>query len=39
VADLIDHSGVFQRLALPLIERIKVKLLSPYDVALYRSLA
>jgi hypothetical protein len=39
VADLIDHSGVFQRLALPLIERIKVKLLSPYDIALYRSLA
>jgi hypothetical protein len=39
VADLIDHSGVFQRLALPLIERMKVKLLSPYDVALYRSLA
>lgn len=39
VADLINHSGVFQRLELPLVERTKVKLLSPYDVALYRSLA
>ncbi len=39
VADLINHSGVFQRLELPLVERYKVKLLSPYDVALYRSLA
>lgn len=37
--DLIDNSGVFQRLALPLIERAKVKLFSPYAVALYRSLA
>jgi hypothetical protein len=39
VADLIDHSGVFQRLPLPPIERYKVKLFSPYEVALYRSLA
>jgi hypothetical protein len=37
--DLIDNSGVFQRLELPLIERTKVKLLSPYEVAIYRSLA
>ncbi len=37
--DLIDNSGVFQRLKLPLIERAKVKLFSPYAVALYRSLA
>jgi hypothetical protein len=37
--DLIDTSGVFQRLELPLIERTKLKLFSPYDVALYRSLA
>ncbi|MBC8012578.1 MAG: hypothetical protein H7X74_00575 [Methyloceanibacter sp.] len=37
--DLIDNSGVFQRLELPLIERIKVKLFSPYEIALYRSLA
>jgi hypothetical protein len=37
--DLIDNSGVFQRLALPLIERTKVKLFSPYEIALYRSLA
>jgi hypothetical protein len=39
VADMIDNSGVFQRHALPLIEQVKVKLLSPYEVALYRSLA
>jgi len=38
-ADLIDNSGVFQRLELPLTERIKVKLFSPYKVVLYRSLA
>lgn len=38
-ADLIDNSGVFQRLELPLTERIKVKLFSPYEVVLYRSLA
>jgi len=37
--DLIDNSGVFQRLELPLIERAKVKLFGPYEVALYRSLA
>jgi hypothetical protein len=37
--DLIDHSGVFQRLQPPLVERMKVRLFSPYEVALYRSLA
>jgi hypothetical protein len=37
--DLVDNSGMFQRLELPLIERMKVKLFSPYEVALYRSLA
>jgi hypothetical protein len=37
--DFIDNSGVFQRLELPLIERAKVTLFSPYEVALYRSLA
>ncbi len=37
--DLIDQSGVFQRHALPQIERLKIKAFSPYDVALYRSLA
>ena len=37
--DLIDQSGVFQRYALPQIERLKVKAFSPYEVALYRSLA
>jgi hypothetical protein len=39
VADLIDNSGVFTRLELPLPQRLKVKLFSPYEVALYRSLA
>jgi hypothetical protein len=38
-ADLVDASGVFARIELPAHERLKVKLLSPYDVAVYRSLA
>jgi hypothetical protein len=37
--DLIDNSGVFARLAVPPIERLKLQLLSPYEVALYRTLA
>jgi hypothetical protein len=37
--DLVDSSGVFARLAVPPIERLKLKLLSPYEVALYRTLA
>ena len=37
--DLIDQSGVFQRQALPQIERLKVKAFSPYEVAVYRTLA
>jgi len=37
--DLIDQSGVFQRYAMPQLERLKVKALSPYEVAFYRSLA
>jgi hypothetical protein len=36
---MIDHSGVFQRLKLPPVEQLKIKLFSPYDVALYRTLA
>jgi hypothetical protein len=39
VTDMIDNSGVFQRQELPWLERIKVKLFSPYEVALYRTLA
>ena len=39
VSEMIDNSGVFQRHELPLIERLKVKLFSPYEIALYRSLA
>jgi hypothetical protein len=35
----MDNSGVFTRLELPLPQRLKVKLFSPYEVALYRSLA
>jgi hypothetical protein len=30
---------VFQRQVLPQIERLKVKAFSPYEVALYRTLA
>ena len=37
--DLIDNSGVFTRLEVPPIERLKLQLLSPYEVALYRTLA
>lgn len=37
--DLVDESGVFARAELPAHERLKVRLLSPYDVAIYRSLA
>lgn len=37
--DLVDESGVFARAELPVHERLKVQLLSPYDVAIYRSLA
>ncbi|MGV1013585.1 MAG: hypothetical protein ACOYB4_01290 [Methyloceanibacter sp.] len=39
VADLIDASGVFSRLELPTPQSLKVRLFSPYEVALYRSLA
>lgn len=37
--DLVDASGVFTRAELPTHERLKVRLLSPYNVAIYRSLA
>jgi hypothetical protein len=37
--DIIEHSGVFTRAELPIHERLKVRLLSPYDVAVYRTLA
>ena len=37
--DLVDHSGVFARIELPLHERLKIRLFSPYEVAIYRSLA
>jgi hypothetical protein len=37
--DLVDESGVFARTELPLPERLKAKLLSPYEIAIYRSLA
>jgi hypothetical protein len=37
--DLIDQSGVFSRLQLPFPESLKVKLFSPYEIAIYRSLA
>ncbi|HUU67820.1 MAG TPA: hypothetical protein VMW57_11170 [Methyloceanibacter sp.] len=37
--DLVDDSGVFARMELPWQERLKIRLFSPYDVAIYRSLA
>jgi hypothetical protein len=37
--DLVDASGVFTRVELPMHERFKVRLFSPYEVAVYRSLA
>jgi len=37
--DLVDASGVFARVELPTHERFKVRLFSPYEVAVYRSLA
>ncbi|MGH6736879.1 MAG: hypothetical protein ACRECX_12520 [Methyloceanibacter sp.] len=37
--DLIDSSGVFMRIELPQQERLKVRLFSPYEVAIYRTLA
>jgi hypothetical protein len=37
--DLVDRSGVFMRLELPPLERLKLQLFSPYEVAIYRSLA
>jgi hypothetical protein len=37
--DLVDASGVFARVELPVHERFKMRLLSPYEVAIYRSLA
>ena len=36
--DLVEKSGVFLRLALPLAERLRAKLLSPYKIAVYRTL-
>ena len=37
--DLVDASGVFARMELPFPEKLKVKLFSPYEIAIYRSLA
>jgi len=39
VADLMEKSRVFTRLELPLQQRLKIRLFSPYEVAIYRSLA
>ena len=37
--DLVDESGVFARMELPTAERLKIRLFSPYEIAIYRSLA
>ena len=39
IADLVDASGVFARTEFSMFEDLKWKALSPYDVAIYRSLA
>lgn len=37
--ELAEESGVFKRVELPVAERLKAKLFSPYEIAIYRSLA
>ncbi len=37
--DLVDDSGVFARMELPWQERLKLRLFSPYEIAIYRTLA
>lgn len=37
--DLVEQSGVFRRVELPFWQRLRAKLLSPYEIAVYRSLA
>ena len=36
---LAEESGVFKRVELPVAERLRAKLFSPYEIAIYRSLA
>jgi hypothetical protein len=36
---LAEESGVFKRVELPVTERLRAKLFSPYEIAIYRSLA
>jgi hypothetical protein len=36
--DLVEKSGVFMPLSLPPAARLRAKLLSPYRIAVYRSL-
>jgi len=38
-ADIMHKTGVFQELTLPIAKRIQAKLLSPYKISVYRSLA
>ena len=37
--ELPEESGVFKRIELPVAERLRAKLFSPYEIAVYRSLA
>jgi hypothetical protein len=37
--EFAEASGVFQRIELPVAERLRAKLFSPYEIAIYRSLA
>jgi hypothetical protein len=38
-SELAEESGVFQRVELPAAQRLRAKLFSPYEIAIYRSLA
>jgi hypothetical protein len=38
-ADLVEESGVFEPAQLPLAQRIRARLFSPYKIAVYRSIA
>jgi hypothetical protein len=37
--DLVEQSGVFTRVELPAAQRLRAKLLSPYEIVVYRSFA
>jgi hypothetical protein len=38
-AEVVHRTGIFQEMQLPLAERLMARLLSPYKISIYRSLA